>query len=158
MSLSRTKRPDRGAHWTVESKTLSYSTAPGQLLFSRDRSTSGLLNQQFLYRCIDRSCPLSLSLADRAVLQMDQTTLKNQTLLWHLAQQRQDSDLDCCGHLRAYRDYQKEACSETKPLHYILQILSVTLFEKVPILSLFENCDDASELDDSGKQWNLFHY
>lgn len=52
----------------------------------------------------------------------------------------------------------KKKLALKQSLYTILQILSVTLFEKVPILSLFENCDDASELDDSGKQLNLFHY
>jgi hypothetical protein len=39
---------------------------------------------------------------------MDQTILKNQALLWHLAQQRQDSNLHCRGYLRAYCHHQKE--------------------------------------------------
>ncbi len=52
----------------------------------------------------------------------------------------------------------KKKLALKQSLYTILQILSVTLFKKVPILSLFENCDDASELDDSGKQLNLFHY
>lgn len=43
-------------------------------------------------------------------------------------------------------------------LYTILQILSVTLFEKVPILSLFESCDDSVEPYDSSKQLNLFDY
>jgi hypothetical protein len=43
-------------------------------------------------------------------------------------------------------------------LYTILQILSVTLFEKVPILSLFENSDDSVEPYDSSKQLNLFDY
>ena len=43
-------------------------------------------------------------------------------------------------------------------LYTILQILSVTLFEKVPILSLFENYDDSMEPYDSSKQLNLFDY
>jgi hypothetical protein len=41
-------------------------------------------------------------------------------------------------------------------LYTILQILSVTLFEKVSILNLFSNCEDVPELHDSSKQLNLF--
>ena len=52
----------------------------------------------------------------------------------------------------------KKKLALKQSLYTILQILSVTLFEKVPILSLFENCDDASEPNDSNKQLNLFDY
>lgn len=56
-------------------------------------------------------------MANRTVLQVDQTTLKNQTLLWHLAQQRQDSNLDGRGCLRAHCHHQEKTRLETKPLH-----------------------------------------
>ena len=52
----------------------------------------------------------------------------------------------------------KKKLALKQSLYTILQILSVTLFEKVPILNLFENCDDASEPNDSNKQLNLFDY
>ena len=52
----------------------------------------------------------------------------------------------------------KKKLALKQSLYTILQILSITLFEKVPILNLFENCDDASEPNDSNKQLNLFDY
>ena len=42
-------------------------------------------------------------------------------------------------------------------LYQILQILSVTLFEKTPILQVLQLSDSQDELDDNSKQLNLFH-
>jgi hypothetical protein len=41
-------------------------------------------------------------------------------------------------------------------LYQILQILSVTLFEKTPILQALQPSDSANELLDSANQLNLF--
>jgi transposase len=42
-------------------------------------------------------------------------------------------------------------------LYQILQILSVTLFEKTPILQALQLSDSPDDLDDTSKQLNLFH-
>jgi len=42
-------------------------------------------------------------------------------------------------------------------LYQILQILSVTLFEKTPILQALQLSDSQYESDDNSKQLNLFH-
>ena len=42
-------------------------------------------------------------------------------------------------------------------LYQILQILSVTLFEKTPILQALLLSDSQDDLDDNPKQLNLFH-
>ena len=41
-------------------------------------------------------------------------------------------------------------------LYQILQILSVTLFEKTPILRALQSIDSQSDLPDSSNQLNLF--
>ena len=43
-------------------------------------------------------------------------------------------------------------------LYQILQILSVTLFEKTPILQAFQAFDSQDHLVDSGNQLNLFDF
>ena len=43
-------------------------------------------------------------------------------------------------------------------LYQILQIFSVTLFEKVPILQAFQAPDSQSDLPDSGNQLILFDF
>jgi hypothetical protein len=42
-------------------------------------------------------------------------------------------------------------------LYQILQILSVTLFEKTPILQALQPSDSPEKLVDAGNQLNLFH-
>ena len=42
-------------------------------------------------------------------------------------------------------------------LYQILQILSVTLFEKTPILQALQLSDSQDDSDDNSKQLNLFH-
>src|SRR5258705_2607238 len=111
------KRPNRFAHRTAQSKALSYPASKSQLLLRTNRSIPGLFNQQLFHRSTDRSSHLPLSLANRTVLQMDQATPTNQTLLGHLTQQCQESNLDCPGRLRAHCDHQKEARSTAKSLH-----------------------------------------
>ena len=98
-------------------KALSHPASTSQLLLGTNRSVPGLFNQQLFHRSSDRSCALSLSMANRTVLQVDQATSSNQTLLWHLTQQCQNSNLDCRGRLRAHRNHKKEAGSEAKSLH-----------------------------------------
>jgi len=88
---------------------------------------------------------------------MDQTTLTNQTLLWYLTQQRQKSNLDCRGRLRAHCDHQKRLGLQQN-LYTILQVLSLTLFEKNSIHSLFENSDDSEKTLNSDNQLFLFQY
>jgi hypothetical protein len=43
-------------------------------------------------------------------------------------------------------------------LYQILQILSVTLFEKTPILQAFQALDSQGDLVGSGNQLNLFDF
>ena len=43
-------------------------------------------------------------------------------------------------------------------LYQILQILSVTLFEKVPLLQAFQASDSQSDLLDPGNQLILFNF
>ena len=110
--------PNRFTHRTSQSKALSHPASKDQLLFRTNRSIPGLFNQQLFHRSADRSSPLPLSLANRTLLQMDQTTLTNQTFLWYLTQQRQMSNLDCRSRLRADCDHQKEAWPTAKSLHH----------------------------------------
>jgi hypothetical protein len=42
-------------------------------------------------------------------------------------------------------------------LYQILQILSVSLFEKTPILQALQLSDSQDDLHDNSKQLNLFH-
>src|SRR5664279_5050076 len=74
-------RPVGVANRTLSSKALPGETAPGEILRCGNRENSGFSNKQFCSTCSDHSRPLPLSLASRAVLQMDQAEPENQDLL-----------------------------------------------------------------------------
>lgn len=51
----------------------------------------------------------------------------------------------------------KKRCLLDHSLYQILQILSITLFEKTPILRAFQNCSSENDLADNRNQLNLFN-
>ena len=57
------------------------------------------------------------------------------------------------GHEDIYRDGDPDLRTD---LYTILQILSLTLFEKTPLEQILTNCDYKTEGDDMCKQLNLF--
>src|SRR5215475_10077146 len=58
------------------------------------RSATGILDQSYDVGAFDRLRVVSLALASRTVLQMDQAAPAHQTLLWHLRERREDPSLD----------------------------------------------------------------
>jgi hypothetical protein len=60
---------------------------------------------------------VQVTLADRTVFQVDQTTPANQVLLRQLSQRREDPDLDGDFGIRARRAGQEEASDPAEPLH-----------------------------------------
>ena len=57
------------------------------------------------------------TLADRVILQMDQTASANQGVLWNIRECSQNTNMDCYLRLRAGCHYQKAIESGAKPLH-----------------------------------------
>ena len=68
--------------------------SPDTLLRQGQQQTTCVPDQQLHPACTDHSRVVPLPLADRTVLQMDQAALKDQGVLWHIRECRQDSDLD----------------------------------------------------------------
>ena len=89
--------------------------------FSRqpDRQNLQFPDQQLFDPRTDRRRSLPVSMAGGAVFQMDQTTPENQSLLWHVRECGEESDLDrhlglcTCGH------HQKTPQPHNRPLHHI---------------------------------------
>jgi hypothetical protein len=52
----------------------------------------------------------------------------------------------------------KKKLGLSQSLYTILQILSLSLFEKKPILSLFDDADDQDQINDSSNQLNLWQF
>ena len=82
---------------------------------------------------------------------MDQAAPPHQSVLRHQRECGEDSNLDRGVGVRARGD-------RSTSLYQILQILSVTIFEKVPILQAFEALDSQSEFFDSSNQMILFDF
>ena len=102
-----TKRPDNKIDWHQNFKTLSRTTEANH--FSRRRATTYLrvLNQQLSVGRVDNLSALQTSLADRTVLQMDQTAPANKVVFWSFYQRSQNPGLDRDQCLCACSDNQK---------------------------------------------------
>ena len=102
-----TKRPDNKIDRHKNFKTLPDTTEANY--FSRRRATTHfrIFNQQLSVGRVDNLSALQTSLADRTVLQMDQTALANKVVLRNFDQRSQDPGLDRDQCLRACSDNQK---------------------------------------------------
>jgi len=81
---------------------------------------------------------LQATLAGGVVLQMNQAALARQGLLRGQRERRQNPNLDCRQHVCAGR-HRAQAARSGGQSHQILQILSLTLFEKTPILQALQH-------------------
>jgi len=98
-------------------KSLSRQTPTYSLLGHRPKQTVRLLKQQLYPICIDHRPAVSVSLADRDLLQMDQAASLHQSVLWNHPECRQNSDLDRHHHLRPGNHRQETTEDRSKPLH-----------------------------------------
>src|SRR6266576_867009 len=130
------QRPNHCPDWSQNSHPLSARLAPRPLLLNRTGAATGALNQQLFDSRLNRGRSLSLPLAHRIILQMDQAASPHQKFLWHFRQQCQDANLDRRYRLRAH--IVKKRLGLKQDLYTLLQIFSLTLFEKTPILGLLQ--------------------
>ena len=129
---------------TVILTTINQSR-PTPTTLRRDQLISTRRNQQavqFLTNNFDASGTdhrpdLQVALAGGTVLQMDQAASADQGILRHQRERGEDPDLDRGLGLRAGGHHPQETDLEAS-LYQILQILSVTLFEKTPIYRHFK--------------------
>src|SRR5918999_297537 len=104
--------------WPLNLAALSDRTAPCSLLLRRNRPATSASNQQLFNPGLDGRRSLSLSLANRTVLQMDQATSANQKVFRYFKQQRQNPNLDRCYRLPASRNCQKTLGTQARSLHF----------------------------------------
>ena len=90
--------------------------APHSLQGSQDRQDAGLSDQQLRLAGAHHHRALSLPLAGRTVLQMDQAASADQSLLRHLGERGQDANLDRGLGLRPGRHREKTAQTSRQPL------------------------------------------
>ena len=88
---------------------------------------------------------------------MDQATPADQGILWHQRERGEDQIWIAISVYVLIAIVRKRLGLEAS-LYQILQILSITLFEKVPILQALEASDSQDSLPDDGKQLILFDF
>src|SRR6267378_4190801 len=113
------QRSDHCLDWSINLDTLSHRSASSALLRRRNRPANSAFNQQLFHPRRDGRGTLSLSLANRTLLQMDQTTSPHQKLFWHFQQQRQDSSLDSHHGLCARCHRQETFGTQARSLHFV---------------------------------------
>jgi len=122
-----------------------------------DKST-GLICDQTISRYLhyNHCKTIQKSLAGRAVFQMDQTTSQNQKILRHICERSKISDMDCRLSLCACGNFEKKLHLQ-ESLYTILQILSVTIFEKDSIYQLITERDNTDDVAPVSKQLKLYN-
>ena len=110
-------RSDYSANRFLQSQKLSRKTSTHQILRSGNRQDTHFSNQQLYPIPINYHRTISISLADRTLLQMDKTTLTNQVFLWNHRKRRQDSNMDCSVRLCSHCYYQEAASPGGQSLH-----------------------------------------
>ena len=84
---------------------------------------------------------------------MDQAAPSDQAVLWDLGKRGQDPDTDSCVGLCARGDRQK-AAPPGRVTHGLMQVLSVTIFEKIQIQTALSSeistCDTVTENNQLG--------
>ena len=136
-------------------ESLSGRVAASQLRRRRDQQASEVFDQQLCAPGSDHRPDLQVALAGRIVLQVDQAAPEDQEVLRHFRERREDADLDRRLGLRTGGDRAQEVGLEAS-LYQILQILSVTLFEKTPILQAFGDPESQKKSDPIYNQLNLW--
>src|SRR5207253_4807895 len=130
------QRSNHRARWTKEFVALSQRAATSQLSLARNRSKTGAVDQQLLDPSAECRRSLSLTLADRTLLQMDQTTSAHQAVFRYFNQQRQDSNLDRRFRLCAGGDRQEAARPGAQSLHNSTDLESHAVRENAPFTSV----------------------
>ena len=96
-----------------------------------------------------------ITIADlRVVFQTDQAASSYQSLFRHIRERSQDANLDCGLGLRAHRHRQKRL-NLSASLYEMLQILSLTMFERMALNHLLNRKNTDGSIEASANQLNL---
>jgi len=120
-----------------------------------NQQNTGILNQQFCLAGTDHLLAVSLSLAGRAVLQMDQATPAHQIIFRHLRECRQDTNLDSRIRVCSGRHHKKTTQHQEQSLHNST-VFEYHCFEQMPLNQLFSDHDDTMHNSRSPNQLFLF--
>jgi hypothetical protein len=115
------------------------------------------LTNNFIVSCGNHLRALQESLAGGIVLQVDQAASAYQKVLRQFRECGEVTNLDRHVGL-CPRCHHQEAPQSGCLARTLLQILSLTLFEKVPLQQAFQGNDYKPEQDNDSNQMNLFKY
>jgi len=100
-------RPDDMAQWFLHFTGLSCCAASNRLFRHRDKSKVHISNEQFHTTCFNNRTALQVPMADRNLLQMDQTISANKNVFGHNPERGKDTNLDCYQRLYFGSNYQE---------------------------------------------------
>jgi len=131
-------RSDRYPDKLLRQERLPIETQKNPLLRFRSKHTPGVFDQQRYPLSKDHRRSLQMPMADRTVLQMDQTAPENQGLLWHFGECRKNPNMDC--HLRVCSGSYSQKRTETGPesLHNSTDFECDPFRENAHITSVFK--------------------
>src|SRR4029077_10531883 len=138
-------------------QALPRSPAPHPLSRSRNWQDPGVSDKPVCAAGADHLRPVPVSMAGRTLLQMDQAAFADQALLRHLGERGADANLDCISVYVLVAIIKKQLRLDVT-LHTLLQILSLTLFEKLPLQQAFVSIDPAENNLISDRQLKLFEF
>jgi hypothetical protein len=95
---------------------LRHAAATHPIQRPQERQAAGVPDQQLPFAGTDDHRTVSLPMAGRTVLQVDQAASSDQAVLWHDRERREDADLDRRLDLRTRRDRQKAIEDPSQPL------------------------------------------
>jgi len=109
-------RSDHLACWPLCEERLSGKDSTHSLLRCSAEQKASISDQQFQPAGLDNHRAVSTPLADRAILQVDQTASQNQGILRHVRKCCEDSNLDCHLDIRLGGNRQKATQTGSKSL------------------------------------------
>ena len=150
-------RPDRYVERVLQSLPLPRIFEPYPLQRYREGQDAYFSNQQHHFATTHNIRSLQKPLADRTVLQMDQTAPSYQAILWHVGKCSENSNLDRSFRVCAHRNHQKKAQSRSFPLYIVTDSLGYPFREKMPLQQALQTTGERSSLLENRNQLNLFN-
>ena len=134
---------------------LSGKTPPYQIFRCRAQSTADILNQPLYARCHQYRATIQMPLEDRVIFQMDQTTPAYQGI-FGTSENAVKSQIWIAISIYVLIAIIKKELKLKQSLYTILQILSVTIFNKTHILQALTETDLMDEDTKNHNQLELF--
>lgn len=139
-------RPNYHAYRILFTQELSRQASSHKILRLQNRENSDLFNQQFFSAGIEHCTTVSLSMAGRAFLQMDQAKPTHQEFLRYLRECRQNTNLDCRISLCAGRHTQEATQHTSESLHNFTNSERLGLRKNTSITATYRNTSGSGNL------------